>query len=780
MLRTSRKPLLSGTFASWRGALLALLAAPCALFADVDWSAYRKSFDITFPGYAGTETLTDFPVLVRLSAARNDFDYSKCILSNGGDLRFSDAEGNLLASEVDTWDENGESLVWVKVPSFNADTIITAHYGCASPATVTASDVWSNGYLGVWHLNGSASPLPSSTAGGLSFTRQNSHSDFVALGQDGIVGGSAEFDVVTEGDDAHKGYLSISDKNKTLTGLKTMTIEMWVNQREYVNGRRLLYRKTGNDRAFDYLLGISSSLGKGFLQCTFGTTNTTEEVAQADVTPTFYFTEEEAVGAWRHVSLVFDSVDSKTATAFVNGASANSRSVNEDYVILPTGDDIKLGNLGGNQAFPGRVDEMRISGVARSADWVEATFDTVNHADFAVASMANDWKRYSHSFSVSFPGAPATTLADFPVLVKLSEGSPTGFSYADCLKENGDDLRFADADGNLLDSEVDTWDTNGVSSVWVKVPYLSSSAAIRGYYGWVFAPAVAGTNVWSNGYLGVWHLGETARPLKDSGANSLDFTAATSWANRNKESKWDEYDACNRYGAVGGAVGGAVTFDASVNSNKGGIIAPDDTGIIGGLDAISVEIWAKCADTAFPSTSQYLLSKRRTSTNPKYRPFHAYYGKSNGAKLLVYIGLDDSEANDGAYTANTDVKPHSGTMDASLAGEWNYHVFQYGRAMTYSTNYLNGAYSGRASSTTGYPVLPGFYGDEYYALCLGNNGAPGTANVFDGSIDELRISNVARSDAWVKATYDTIKGNAAFTRYGQAAPQTKPTMVIFR
>lgn len=86
----------------------ALLLAPCALLADVDWTTYAKSFDITVPGYKGATTLTDFPVLVRLSAARNKFDYSKCAV-NGYDLRFSDAEGNLLSHEIDTWNNGTAS-----------------------------------------------------------------------------------------------------------------------------------------------------------------------------------------------------------------------------------------------------------------------------------------------------------------------------------------------------------------------------------------------------------------------------------------------------------------------------------------------------------------------------------------------------------------------------------------------------------------------------------------------------------------------------------------------
>jgi hypothetical protein len=74
--------------------------------------------------------------------------------------------------------------------------------------------------------------------------------------------------------------------------------------------------------------------------------------------------------------------------------------------------------------------------------------------------------------------------------VKLSEAGIEGFSYDDFTKENGGDLRFADENGNMLAHEIDTWDEDGVSTVWVKVPTLNSSTTITAYYGWVFAPTV--------------------------------------------------------------------------------------------------------------------------------------------------------------------------------------------------------------------------------------------------------------------------------------------------
>ena len=139
-------------------ALLTMTPTLHAEITDLSGAGMVQSFDITFSGYSGSETLADFPVLVRLSPTLNGFDYS-CCRADGSDIRFFDASGNILSREIDTWNPGGESLVWVKVPSLSASTKITCLYGFAGAAPGSASEVWSNGYAAVWHLGESALPL---------------------------------------------------------------------------------------------------------------------------------------------------------------------------------------------------------------------------------------------------------------------------------------------------------------------------------------------------------------------------------------------------------------------------------------------------------------------------------------------------------------------------------------------------------------------------------------------------------------------------------------------
>ena len=98
-------------------------------------------------------------------------------------------------------------------------------------------------------------------------------------------------------------------------------------------------------------------------------------------------------------------------------------------------------------------------------------------------------------------------LANFPVLVRLDRAS--GFSFGD-FASPADELRFADANGDSLDFEIDTWDASLGALVWVSVPSFSASTAVTAYFApksGASLPAVSSSAVWTKaGYVGVWHF----------------------------------------------------------------------------------------------------------------------------------------------------------------------------------------------------------------------------------------------------------------------------------
>lgn len=119
--------------------------------ATVDLTAFAKRFSITVPsGY--DKKGANLVVPVRISpAAIGNFSYGDFQQTDYSDLVFTDAYGNVLPHEVETWNTSGESLVWVRFPIVSGGTVVTCYYGGPS-VSVPAAHVWSD-YTGVWHLN---------------------------------------------------------------------------------------------------------------------------------------------------------------------------------------------------------------------------------------------------------------------------------------------------------------------------------------------------------------------------------------------------------------------------------------------------------------------------------------------------------------------------------------------------------------------------------------------------------------------------------------------------
>ena len=120
------------------------------------WSTYTHMMTIYFNGYKELETLENFPALVRLSNKIEGFNYNQFVHQPTDpvfDLRFADYQGNEIPYEIDTWEENGESLIWVSVPKLQAGGRILMYWGLAQNEDGTYKDLLPTDYTGehgVW------------------------------------------------------------------------------------------------------------------------------------------------------------------------------------------------------------------------------------------------------------------------------------------------------------------------------------------------------------------------------------------------------------------------------------------------------------------------------------------------------------------------------------------------------------------------------------------------------------------------------------------------------
>ena len=126
---------------------------------------FNHKIKLQVVGYTGTETLQNFPVLVRVSETRIPcFRFADMSAINvngkalGYDLAFFAEDGSRLEIDKDVWnidttvEPTGEQLVWVKLPQMKQGTKFFMCYNVADGVYVTNDKPWGD-YVGVWHLN---------------------------------------------------------------------------------------------------------------------------------------------------------------------------------------------------------------------------------------------------------------------------------------------------------------------------------------------------------------------------------------------------------------------------------------------------------------------------------------------------------------------------------------------------------------------------------------------------------------------------------------------------
>lgn len=151
---------------------VAALAVIASITALADVSDYSKKLTMTVnPSRFATAdgSVSGLPVPVRLSTAITGFDYTDIAQSGTDkDLFFADSENNQLPYEIEKWDDQGESIVWVRVPTYAASAHIYMYYG--GPAVEQNSAAVWNGYVGVWHMAEADSTVADATGHGLTAT----------------------------------------------------------------------------------------------------------------------------------------------------------------------------------------------------------------------------------------------------------------------------------------------------------------------------------------------------------------------------------------------------------------------------------------------------------------------------------------------------------------------------------------------------------------------------------------------------------------------------------
>lgn len=339
--------------------------------ADTRWSAPTCSFftrpiqywkyrmRIGFGGYARQSTLTNFPVLVYFSNGIPGFAYTQFLQPEAKDLRFTDESGDKeLCYDIEAWDPtNHISVVWVKVPEFRSNTCIYAYWGNTNAVWASHRNdgsVWTENYEGVWHM-----PENMADAAFRGHRAVDYGSEYI---EDGLFDNARNF-IVTN--DSHC-YPTITS-NWFGEHINGFTLTMWVNAWSNDVGKRCLFGGQSGDSNNVLFLGSEKGAGK---QSAWRMA--VQSHSNYVIGPNIVHTVD-SLKIWAMLGMVFRD---HQAQLFVNGLPYGSALSYTDFApgahpllgCMATGDE-------GVELVSGRmVDEMRLSGVARSPDWMWAEF----------------------------------------------------------------------------------------------------------------------------------------------------------------------------------------------------------------------------------------------------------------------------------------------------------------------------------------------------------------------------------------------------------------------
>ena len=347
-------------------------------------------------------------------------------------------------------------------------------------------------------------------------------------------------------------------------------------------------------------------------------------------------------------------------------------------------------------------------------------------------------------FTVSGYAAGKPALSGFPVLVRIHEGSPSGFSYDDLQsKLTGADIAFVDMSGNGLPFEIDTWNPSGTSLIWVRLPSMQNGTEFVMCWGSATSgKTVCGTNPWSD-YTGVWHMNEAAAgvtTIHDATANGLDgTTVATSDSKTDGKVGRARFITSNTANAAGSPYDSGVTIDMTGDATKLGVVdalAPEFTASFWVRPQNNAQWWYFITRKASDKGPGWGLQNGSSGNSASFNVFRAYGGTEDDSSCLNLTGIS-------ALSKGTWVK-----MDAVWKSDKTFIL------------YVNGAQAG-----TGTLANQAGNGNQS-KLALGGAMAP-TANdqksgrgVY-GDMDEIRLRAGPLSPDWIAADYAT-QNDASF------------------
>lgn len=375
---------------------------------NTSWGARRK---VNFNNTASSTNLTNFTVMLKLNSS--NIDYSKT-QNSGQDLRFTDADGTALNYQIERWDETGNSIVWVKVPQIDAasasDYIWMYYDNASASAGQSASNTWDSSFKAVYHMN--TDPTTASAGAGCdggtkeicdSTSNANNGDSAGSMTSGDLIAGVDGYGMNMNGTSA---YFDIPDSNSL--DVTEYTLSAWVKSNttqgyETVLCKEQTYCFQNGDTQLSASIDVNGTW--------------TEQLAA---------TGTAVPATWQYVTATFDTTNN-LIKIYVNGTLVVSGSATDN--LLATTYHLFIGvSSAGSEYQHGALDEVRIAGTPRSADWINADYlsTSANYTTFGSESTQSVlWKYKNNATPANGATLSSGLLSNSTVMGRYIEGGPT-------------------------------------------------------------------------------------------------------------------------------------------------------------------------------------------------------------------------------------------------------------------------------------------------------------------------------------------------------------------
>src|SRR6266571_5013276 len=343
---------------------------------------------------------------------------------------------------------------------------------------------------------------------------------------------------------------------------------------------------------------------------------------------------------------------------------------------------------------------------------------------------------------VGVSGTSTTTLSNYPMLYSVTDQDlRTTANGGKVQNANGWDIIFRafDADNpgaNIcgagvavctLDHEIEKYvATTGQLIAWTRIPVLntisaSSNTVIYIYYGnsSITSSTENPTGVWDTNFQAVWHMNQNPSTAASTdcagGAGTKELCDSTS-----NNLDGDSIGTMTAGDLVAAKVGDGIDFD-------------------GTDDAIQIP--------SFTLGTSFTLENWFKANNLGAGVYHGHMSNNNAFGNAGHRWLGTDGTNNTWDAASTETSCTTGGL---ATGTW------YHQVVTYDTTNLRCYQDGTLVLTTpfSYSAVTSTFGLAYTRATA--------TEYFNGTLDEARVSNMARSADWIKTEYNNLSNPGGF------------------